>query len=85
MYNSLVEKCFKDCVDSFRRKDLDSNEEKVESAPTSVAQGIGGCSTKVGIARVAYSSIFLSMISRTSFSICLAVHQKIKLLSGRER
>lgn len=29
MYNSLVEKCFRDCVDSFRRKDLDSTEEKV--------------------------------------------------------
>lgn len=28
MYNSLVEKCFKDCVDSFRRKDLESSEEK---------------------------------------------------------
>mmetsp|Transcript_25929 Transcript_25929/g.55502 ORF Transcript_25929/g.55502 Transcript_25929/m.55502 type:complete len:97 (-) Transcript_25929:90-380(-) len=28
MYNSLVEKCFKDCVDSFRRKNLDSNEER---------------------------------------------------------
>ena len=29
MYNSLVQKCFTDCVDSFRRKDLDSTEEKV--------------------------------------------------------
>lgn len=29
MYNSLVEKCFKDCVESFRRKDLESSEEKV--------------------------------------------------------
>jgi Tim10/DDP family zinc finger len=29
MYNSLVEKCFRDCVDSFRRKDLESSEEKV--------------------------------------------------------
>ena len=29
MYNSLVERCFKDCVDSFRRKDLDATEEKV--------------------------------------------------------
>ena len=29
MYNTLVEKCFTDCVDSFRRKDLDSSEEKV--------------------------------------------------------
>merc|ERR1711871_314046 len=28
MYNRLVEKCFKDCVDSFRRKNLDSNEER---------------------------------------------------------
>ena len=31
MYNSLVERCFTDCVDSFRRKDLDSTEEKVLS------------------------------------------------------
>ncbi|KAK9808789.1 hypothetical protein WJX72_003718 [[Myrmecia] bisecta] len=29
MYNTLVERCFKDCVDnSFRRKDLESSEEK---------------------------------------------------------
>ncbi|KAL4441805.1 hypothetical protein ABPG77_003721 [Micractinium sp. CCAP 211/92] len=28
MYNSLVERCFKDCVESFRRKDLDATEEK---------------------------------------------------------
>ncbi|KAK9915815.1 hypothetical protein WJX75_004428 [Coccomyxa subellipsoidea] len=28
MYNGLVERCFKDCVESFRRKDLDSTEEK---------------------------------------------------------
>jgi hypothetical protein len=34
MYNSLVEKCFKDCVDSFRRKDLDNSEEKVEHGLT---------------------------------------------------
>lgn len=29
MYNSLVERCFKDCVDSFRRKDMEPTEEKV--------------------------------------------------------
>lgn len=29
MYNTLVERCFKDCVESFRRKDLDATEEKV--------------------------------------------------------
>lgn len=29
MYNGLVERCFKDCVDSFRRKDLEGSEEKV--------------------------------------------------------
>ncbi|KAK2080824.1 protein transporter tim9 [Prototheca wickerhamii] len=28
MYNNLVDRCFRDCVDSFRRKDLDSGEEK---------------------------------------------------------
>lgn len=27
MYNSLVERCFTDCVDSFRRKTLDKQEE----------------------------------------------------------
>eukprot|EP00216_Chloropicon_sp_CCMP2111_P003322 CAMPEP_0198234770 /NCGR_PEP_ID=MMETSP1446-20131203/687_1 /TAXON_ID=1461542 ORGANISM="Unidentified sp, Strain CCMP2111" /NCGR_SAMPLE_ID=MMETSP1446 /ASSEMBLY_ACC=CAM_ASM_001112 /LENGTH=103 /DNA_ID=CAMNT_0043915591 /DNA_START=128 /DNA_END=439 /DNA_ORIENTATION=+ len=31
MYNSLVERCFKDCVDSFRRKNLDGNEERCVS------------------------------------------------------
>jgi len=29
MYNSLVERCFRDCVDTFRRKDLEPAEEKV--------------------------------------------------------
>jgi mitochondrial import inner membrane translocase subunit TIM9 len=27
MYNSLVERCFTDCVDTFRRKNLDKQEE----------------------------------------------------------
>ncbi|KAK4342913.1 hypothetical protein RND71_038729 [Anisodus tanguticus] len=27
MYNSLVERCFTDCVDSFKRKTLDKQEE----------------------------------------------------------
>ena len=27
MYNSLVERCFTDCVDTFRRKTLDKQEE----------------------------------------------------------
>ncbi|KAE8813470.1 Mitochondrial import inner membrane translocase subunit Tim9 [Hordeum vulgare] len=27
MYNALVETCFKDCVDTFRRKTLDKQEE----------------------------------------------------------
>ncbi|KAL4545996.1 hypothetical protein Ndes2526B_g05116 [Nannochloris sp. 'desiccata'] len=31
MYNSLVERCFKECVDSFRKKDLDNTEEKCVS------------------------------------------------------
>lgn len=31
MYNSLVERCFKDCVDSFRRKDMEPAEEKVKT------------------------------------------------------
>jgi len=29
MYNSLVERCFRDCVETFRRKDLEPAEEKV--------------------------------------------------------
>ena len=29
MYNTLVERCFRDCIESFRQKDLDSSEEKV--------------------------------------------------------
>lgn len=28
MYNALVERCFHECVDSFRRKSLEQNEEK---------------------------------------------------------
>mmetsp|Transcript_7164 Transcript_7164/g.12085 ORF Transcript_7164/g.12085 Transcript_7164/m.12085 type:complete len:80 (+) Transcript_7164:1-240(+) len=28
LYNNIVERCFCDCVDSFRRKDLDTTEEK---------------------------------------------------------
>lgn len=38
MYNNLVERCFKDCVDTFRRKDLDATEEKVcRRGPAGVA------------------------------------------------
>lgn len=37
MYNNLVEKCFTDCVDSFRRKDLDSTEEKVRVIESTAA------------------------------------------------
>lgn len=37
MYNSLVERCFKDCVESFRRKDLDATEEKVRRGGWSAA------------------------------------------------
>ena len=36
MYNSLVERCFRDCVDSFRRKDLDNAEEKVRRTSKSL-------------------------------------------------
>ena len=28
MYNSLVEKCFRECVSGFRSKDLDATEER---------------------------------------------------------
>lgn len=28
MYNNVVERCFRDCVESFRRKDLDNGEER---------------------------------------------------------
>ena len=31
MYNSLVEKCFSTCVQSFRRKTLEKDEERVRS------------------------------------------------------
>ena len=31
MYNNVVERCFRDCVDSFRRKDLESSEERVST------------------------------------------------------
>ena len=41
MYNTLVERCFRDCVDSFRRKDLDSTEEKVCHLPTAVCAKAG--------------------------------------------
>lgn len=33
LYNSLVERCFCDCIDQFRRKDLDTTEEKVLAPP----------------------------------------------------
>jgi hypothetical protein len=29
MYNRLTERCFRECVDSFRRKAMDSTEERV--------------------------------------------------------
>lgn len=43
MYNSLVERCFRDCVDSFRRKDLDAAEEKVRALEWVWVWGVGGC------------------------------------------
>jgi hypothetical protein len=33
MYNSLVEKCFSTCVQSFRRKTLEKDEERVRTHP----------------------------------------------------
>ena len=33
MYNSLVEKCFSTCVQSFRRKTLEKDEERVRAPP----------------------------------------------------
>ena len=36
MYNGLVERCFMSCVDTFRRKTLEKNEEVVR-VPTRVA------------------------------------------------
>lgn len=48
MYNSLVERCFKDCVDSFRRKDLDAAEEKARrrsaSPPLGASRAAARCS-----------------------------------------
>jgi len=40
MYNSLVEKCFKECVESFRRKDLDGGEERVCVLSSSCCFGV---------------------------------------------
>ncbi|KAK3236302.1 protein transporter tim9 [Cymbomonas tetramitiformis] len=34
MYNRLVERCFSNCVDTFRRKNLDKDEEKCVSKCT---------------------------------------------------
>jgi len=34
MYNRLTERCFRECVDSFRRKAMDSTEERVRSPPS---------------------------------------------------
>jgi hypothetical protein len=34
MYNRLTERCFRECVDSFRRKAMDSTEERVRFPPT---------------------------------------------------
>ncbi len=36
MYNNVVERCFRDCVESFRRKDLESGEERVSTASNAV-------------------------------------------------
>lgn len=44
MYNGLVERCFKDCVDSFRRKDLEGSEEKVPTARPHPGAGRKSCS-----------------------------------------
>jgi hypothetical protein len=35
MYNGLVERCFVSCVDSFRRKTLEKNEEQARSTASS--------------------------------------------------
>lgn len=42
MYNNVVERCFRDCVESFRRKDLDNGEERVGAA-TRIIIGIYQC------------------------------------------
>ena len=36
MYNGLVERCFISCVDSFRRKTLEKNEEQARTCATRV-------------------------------------------------
>ena len=41
MYNGLVERCFMTCVDSFRRKTLEKNEEQVRSSSCAVAPRSG--------------------------------------------
>lgn len=46
MYNSLVERCFSDCVDTFRRKTLDKQE---ESCITKCAEKFLKHSMRVGM------------------------------------
>lgn len=36
LYNNLVERCFRDCVQDFRGKSLDSGEEKVRCSAAAV-------------------------------------------------
>lgn len=44
MYNGLVERCFMTCVDSFRRKTLEKNEEQARACdkpvPCAVCAGV---------------------------------------------
>ncbi|GMH39736.1 hypothetical protein BSKO_07634 [Bryopsis sp. KO-2023] len=46
LYNSLVERCFTSCVDTFRSKNLDSSEEKCVSR---CAEKFLGLSGRVGL------------------------------------
>lgn len=78
MYNSLVERCFRDCVEGFRRKDLDATEEKVSgqleqlgageglSAPLGAAGGSGGAGAR------AATQAARSLPARAAASCCLS-------------
>ncbi len=62
MYNSLVEKCFKDCVESFRRKDLESSEEKV-----------GTCRSLFG--HVQKASLTHHLLGTVCYHICMKTYR----------
>ena len=51
MYNGLVERCFMTCVDSFRRKTLEKNEEQARPPACSAAPHPGVCVQRLRLIR----------------------------------